>query len=81
MPVMFSTAARNAPSFALDGLLRPLIFLTNCSDAARISSSVTGGSKLKRVLIFRHILSSDFSIPSSDFCLLSSDFCLLYSDF
>jgi hypothetical protein len=54
-PATSSTAARNAPSFAFDGLLNPLIFLTNCSEAARISSSVTGGSKLKRILIFRHI--------------------------
>ena len=42
-------------SFALEGLLKPLIFLTNCNDAARISSSVTGGSKLKSTLIFRHM--------------------------
>src|SRR6476469_9568667 len=53
---MSSTAALNAASFARDGLLKPLIFRTNCSDAARISSSVTGGSKLKSVLMFRHIL-------------------------
>jgi hypothetical protein len=32
-----STAARNEPSFAFDGLLKPLIFLTNWSEAARIS--------------------------------------------
>jgi hypothetical protein len=50
-----STAAWNAASFAFDGLLKPLIFLTNCSEAARTSSGVTGGSKLKRVLIFRHM--------------------------
>src|SRR5579859_2764239 len=50
-----STAARNEASFALEGLLKPLIFLTNCSAAARVSSGVTGGSKLKRVLIFLHI--------------------------
>src|SRR5215475_14088472 len=50
-----STAARNAPSLAFDGLLKPLTFRTNCSAAARISSSVTGGSKLKRVLMFLHI--------------------------
>src|SRR5215475_6103945 len=50
-----STAARNATSFAFDGLLKPLSFLTNCSEAARISSSVTGGSKLKSVLMFLHI--------------------------
>jgi hypothetical protein len=40
---------------AFDGLLKPLTFLTYCSEAARISSSVTGGSKLKSVLIFLHI--------------------------
>ena len=45
----------NASSLAFDGLLKPVIFLTNCSDAARTSSSVTGGSKLKRFLIFLHI--------------------------
>src|SRR5260370_42245461 len=55
MPAISSTAASNAPSFAFDGLLKPLIFLTNWSEAARISSEVTGGSKLKRVLIFLHI--------------------------
>src|SRR5258708_23666791 len=54
-PATSSTAAKNTPSFAFDGLLKPLIFLTNCSEAARTSSSVTGGSKLKSVLIFRHI--------------------------
>src|SRR6266853_866546 len=53
--VISSTADKNEFSFALDGLLKPLIFLTNCSEAARISSGVTGGSKLKSVLIFRHI--------------------------
>ena len=47
-PATSSTAARNAASFAFDGLVNPLIFLTNCRDAARISSSVTGGSKLKK---------------------------------
>src|SRR6266567_2375869 len=50
-----STAATNAASFAFDGLLKPLTFRTNCNDAARISSSVTGGAKLKRVLMFRHM--------------------------
>ena len=48
-------AAMNAASFALDGLLKPLIFLTNCNEAARTSSGVTGGSKLKSVLIFLHM--------------------------
>jgi hypothetical protein len=55
MPAISSTAAANKPSFAFDGLLKPLIFRTNWSEAARISSSVTGGSKLKRVLIFLHM--------------------------
>ena len=53
-----STAAAKAASFALEGLLNPLTFLTNCSEAARISSSVTGGAKLKRVLMLRHISDS-----------------------
>jgi len=57
--VTSSTAARNGSSFAFDGLLNPLIFLTNWSEAARTSSSETGGSKLKSVLIFLHIFSSD----------------------
>src|ERR1700680_3511728 len=55
IPAISSTAARNEPSFACDGLLNPLIFLTNWSEAARISSGVTGGLKLKRVLMFLHI--------------------------
>ena len=50
MPAISSTAASNAPSFAFDGLLRPLIFLTNWSEATRISSEVTGGSKLIRAV-------------------------------
>src|SRR5437588_7783040 len=57
-PAISSTAARKAPSFAFDGWLKPLIFLTNCSDAARISSPVTGGSKSKSVFIFLHISNS-----------------------
>src|ERR1700722_683912 len=55
MAATSSPAARNALSLAFEGLLKPVIFLTNCSEAARISSSLTGGSKLKRVLIFLHI--------------------------
>ena len=50
-----STAPKNAASFTFDGVLKPLIFLTNCSEAARISDSVTGGSKLNRVLMFLHM--------------------------
>jgi hypothetical protein len=50
-----STAARKAASLAFDDLLKPVTFLTNCREAARISSSVTGGSKLKSVLMFLHM--------------------------
>jgi hypothetical protein len=50
-----STAARKAASLAFDGLLKPLTLRTNCNEAARISSSVAGGSKLKRLLMFLHI--------------------------
>src|SRR5947209_8614428 len=55
-----STARLNAASFAFEGLLKPESFLTNWSEASRISSSVAGGSKLNRVLMFRHIT---FSFP------------------
>ena len=55
MRAIFSTAPKNDASFAFEGLLNPLIFLTNWSAAARISSSVLGGAKLKRGLIFLHI--------------------------
>src|SRR5687767_1940768 len=59
-----STAARNAASLAFDGLLKPLTFLTNCNEAARIFSSVTGGWKLKSVLMFLHtIIYLDVSEP------------------
>ena len=60
-----STAARNGASLVFEGRLNPVIFLTNCSEAARISSSFTGGSKLKRILIFLHIrmTSSGFRSP------------------
>ena len=49
------TADWNASSFAFEGLLKPVILRTNCREAARISSLLTGGSKLKSVLILRHI--------------------------
>jgi hypothetical protein len=50
-----STARLNASSLTFDGLVKPLIFLTNCSDAARTSASVTGRSKLNNGLMFRHM--------------------------
>src|SRR5215831_599546 len=52
---MSLTAELKAASFIFDGLLNPVIFRTNWTDAARISSSVAGGSKLNSVLMFRHI--------------------------
>ncbi len=50
-----STAAKNEASFAFDGLLNPVIFRTNWIEADRISSAVTGGSKLNRGLMFLHM--------------------------
>ena len=64
MRAMSSTAASKATSLARDGLLKPLIFLTNCSDAARISSSVAGGSKLNNVLIFLHMRVAPYLIDN-----------------
>src|SRR4030095_7841569 len=55
VPALSSIAAWNDASLAFDGLLKPLIFLTNLSAAARTSAGVTGGSKSKRGLICRHI--------------------------
>ena len=50
-----SIAELNAASFAFEGALKPLSLRTNCSDAARISSWVAGGLKLKSVLMLRHM--------------------------
>jgi hypothetical protein len=50
-----STARSNAAWLAFEGLLKPLSFLTNCTEAARISASVAGGSKLNKVLMFLHM--------------------------
>ena len=52
-----STARANAASFAFDGLAAPLSLRTYCVAAARISSSVAGGSKLWSVLMFLHMRS------------------------
>ena len=61
-----STARSNAAAFAFDGALKPLSFLTNCNDASRISASVAGGSKLKSVRIFLHVMvSHDYPIDGS----------------
>jgi hypothetical protein len=49
------TARLNAASLAFDGALKPLNLRTNCTAEARISSSVAGGAKLNRVLMFLHI--------------------------
>ncbi len=76
MAAISSIAAWNEASLALDGLLKPLIFLTNCSEAARTSSGVTGGSKLKSVLIFRH-MGSALSLGFADYvrCTKKQDKC------
>ena len=42
-------------SFTFEGLVAPEILRTNCSAALRTSPSVTGGSKLKRGRMFRHM--------------------------
>ena len=56
MAATSSTAAAKAASFAFDGLLKPLIFLTYCRDAARISSGVTGGIEVEEHFEYlRHI--------------------------
>ena len=71
-----STAARNAASLAFDGLLKPLTFLTNCNDAARISASVTGGSKLNSGLMFLHIgVTPIFRLLLSDATTLRRELC------
>jgi hypothetical protein len=67
-----STAAKNAASLAFDGLLKPLTFLTNCNEAARISSPVTGGWKLKSVFMFLHtVVTSKFGIAYDETLLLA----------
>src|SRR5436309_988507 len=53
--VISITARSNAASLARDGFVKPESFLTNWSEASRISSSVAGGSKLNSVLMFRHM--------------------------
>src|SRR5215204_2619229 len=50
-----STARSNASSFAFEGRLKPDSLRTNWMEAARTSSDVAGGSKLKSVFILRHI--------------------------
>ncbi len=56
-----STAASNAASLRLAGLVLPLILRTNWSEAAWISSSVAAGAKLKSGRMFLHIVSSPFA--------------------
>jgi len=63
MAAISSTAAVKVASFVFDGLLNPVILRTYCSAAARVSSSVTGGSKLNSVLMFLHIRVKPLSQP------------------
>ena len=58
-----STARSKAARFASEGLLNPLSFLTNWSEAARISWSVAGGLKLNRVLMFLHMSATYIRMP------------------
>ena len=51
-------------SLAREETENPLNFRTNCSDASRISNSVAGGSKLKRVLMLRHMVRKVFAMPN-----------------
>src|SRR5580704_17466096 len=53
-----STARMKAASLAWDGWVKPESLRTNWSAEAWISSSVAGGSKLKRVRILRHMADS-----------------------
>src|SRR5581483_10902915 len=55
-----SMARLNAFSLTCDGALKPLSFRTNCSEAARISSSVAGGSRFNNDLMLRHMV---FCVP------------------
>src|SRR6185437_8403024 len=71
IPAISSMAFSNASSLALDGLLNLVILRTNCSEAACTSSSVTGGSKLKSVLIFLHIICSGY-FPGDAACVCSA---------
>src|SRR6266496_1985163 len=56
-----STAAIKDASLAFEGLLKPVILRTNWSEAARTSSSVTGGSKLKRERMIQRRIAATFS--------------------
>src|SRR5215472_13987174 len=55
-----SMAALKAASLGFEGWCMPVILRTNCIEAARTSSEVTGGSKLKSVLMLRHMVSPGF---------------------
>jgi hypothetical protein len=56
-PATACTARSKASAFAREGRVNPLTLRTYCRAAARTSSSVAGGSKLKRVRMLRHMTS------------------------
>ena len=58
-----STASSKAAALTFEGRVKPLSLRTNCSDAARTSSSVAGGSKLNSVLILRHMAAPALVLP------------------
>src|ERR1700722_14299377 len=68
-----SIAARNAASLGFEGFVNPQILRTKCSEAARTSSSVTGGSKLNKFLMLRHITMSS-SHSGFQSCLIGLKF-------
>jgi hypothetical protein len=57
-----SIAVSKASELAAEGLLNPLNLRTNCTAAARISSSLAGGAKLCSCLMFRHIIIKQYQI-------------------
>ena len=54
-PATARTASANASSLPADGDLTPLTFLTYWRAAASISSRVAGGSRPRRMVMFRHM--------------------------
>ena len=61
------TARSKTTSLRFDGLVDPLSLRTNWSAASRISSSVAGGSKLNKGLMFRHMACSGNVCVAFDF--------------
>ena len=65
---MSLTAARNAGSLDFEGFANPLILRTNCTDAARISASVTAAFSRHAMLAGRLLDSSSAIVRCSPKC-------------